>query len=79
MVFGAETSVFSEVRTVFLKFTAEFQPSVSLHPDGPATCQINLFPVFFGPRTNAGLVPKFRFALHVSHAAVSKATLNFSL
>jgi hypothetical protein len=25
------------------------------------------------------LVPKFRFALHVSHAAVSKATLNFSL
>jgi hypothetical protein len=45
---------------------------VSLHPEGPATCQLDKdFSVgFLGPRTNAELVPKFHVALHASHSAL---------
>jgi hypothetical protein len=31
-----------------------------------------------GPRENAELVPKFRFALHASHAALQMVTLTIS-
>jgi hypothetical protein len=48
---------------------------VSLHPESPATGQLDLgFPYF--PRANAELVPKFLVALHASHAALPMATLN---
>jgi hypothetical protein len=34
--------------------------------------------VFLGPRVNAGLVPKFHFALHASYAALPTVTKNFA-
>jgi hypothetical protein len=34
--------------------------------------------VFLGPRANDESVPKFQVALHTSHAALPKATLNIS-
>jgi hypothetical protein len=34
--------------------------------------------VFFGPRANAELVPKFHVALHASHAAFSMVALKIS-
>jgi hypothetical protein len=51
---------------------------VSLHPEGPATCQLEkvLFSVvFLRPRANAELVPKFHVALYASHAALPMVTL----
>jgi hypothetical protein len=35
--------------------------------------------LFFGPRANAELVPKFHVALHASHAALPMVTLTFAL
>jgi hypothetical protein len=54
---------------------------VSLHPEGPATGQLNqgFSVVFFGPRSNIELVPKFHVALHASHAVVLTVTLKVSL
>jgi hypothetical protein len=34
--------------------------------------------VFFGPRENTELVPKFHIALHASHAALPMVTLKIS-
>jgi hypothetical protein len=34
--------------------------------------------VFFGPRANAELVPKFHVALHASHAALPMVALEIS-
>jgi hypothetical protein len=49
---------------------------VSLHPEGPATGQLDQDSVvFLGPRANAELVPKFHVALHVSHAALPMETV----
>jgi hypothetical protein len=53
---------------------------VSLHPEGPATGQLDqgFSMVFLGPRENTELVPKFHVALHVSHAALPMVTLKIS-
>jgi hypothetical protein len=50
---------------------------VGLHPEGPATSQLDLgFPWFYlGLRANAELVPKFHVALHASRAALQMVTL----
>jgi hypothetical protein len=49
---------------------------VSLHPEGPATGQLDqgFSVVFLGPTANAELVPKFHVALHASHAALPMIT-----
>jgi hypothetical protein len=39
---------------------------------------IKVFVVFLGPRANAELVPKFRVALHASHAALPMVALEIS-
>jgi hypothetical protein len=46
-------------------FSARYWLEVSLHPEGPATGQLDQgFPWFFlGPEANAELVPKFHVAL----------------
>jgi hypothetical protein len=41
-------------------------PEVSLHPEGPATGQLD---PFLGPRADAQLAPKLHVALRASHAA----------
>jgi hypothetical protein len=46
---------------------------VSLHPEGPATDQLDQ-----GPRANAELVPKFHVALYASHAALPMVISKFS-
>jgi hypothetical protein len=53
---------------------------VSLHPEGPATDQLDqgFSVVFLGPRANAELVPKFHVALYASHAAVPMVISKFS-
>jgi hypothetical protein len=49
---------------------------VSLHPEGPATGQLDqVSVVFLGPRTNAKLEPKFHVVLQGSHAALPMVTL----
>jgi hypothetical protein len=48
---------------------------VSLHPEGPATGQLDQG--FLGPRANAELAPEFQFALQASHAALPRVTLKF--
>jgi hypothetical protein len=52
---------------------------VSLHPEGPATGQLDqdVSVVFLCPRANAELVPKFHVALHATHAALPMITLKF--
>jgi hypothetical protein len=54
---------------------------VSLHPEGPATGQLDQgFPlVFLVPTANAELVPKFHVALHASHAALPMLNQNFTI
>jgi hypothetical protein len=53
---------------------------VSLHPEGPATDNLDQgFPWFFlGPIANAELVSKFHVALHASHEALPMVTLKIS-
>jgi hypothetical protein len=53
---------------------------VSLHPEGPATGQLEqrFSVIFLGPRANAVLVPKFHVALHASRTAVQMITLKIS-
>jgi hypothetical protein len=52
---------------------------VGLHPQGPATGQLDevLSVIFLGPRANAELVFKFHIALHASHAALPMVTPKF--
>jgi hypothetical protein len=53
---------------------------VSLHPEGPATGQLDqgLSVVFLGPRANAELEHKFHATLHASNAALPMVTLKIS-
>jgi hypothetical protein len=51
---------------------------VILHPEGPATrTRSRVSVVFFGPRANAELVPKFHVALLASHADLPIVTSKF--
>jgi hypothetical protein len=51
---------------------------VSLHPEDPATGQLEQGEAFLLPRANAELVPKFHVALYASHAALPMVTLKIS-
>jgi hypothetical protein len=58
---------------------SDYWLDVGLHPKGSATGQYDQGSlVFFGPRANAELVPKFHVALHAFHAALSMVTLGIS-
>jgi hypothetical protein len=51
-----------------LKLMPNYRPEVSLHPEGPATGQIDFkfSVVFLGPGVNTELVSKFHVALQLS-------------
>jgi hypothetical protein len=55
---------------------------VGLHPEGPATGQLDqgFAVVSLGPRASPELVPKFHVALHAFHAALPMVTIkNFAI